>query len=93
MSTQKWQPISTAPKDGTDVLVYFQIAGTPIVHIAWFNSENEWERSGQYASAGESKDEYVGWWSYVRGSVTQEKLDEWRAPTHWQPFFPPGEQS
>lgn len=88
----KWQPIETAPKDGTIVLVFAEIATVEVVHLAWFNSEEEWERSGKFfASAGQTKDDWVGWWSYTRECVTQEKLDEWRTPTHWTPYTSPSE--
>ena len=36
----------------------------------------------------------VGWWSYVRHSVSQEKLEGSYAPTHWMPLpEPPREAS
>lgn len=86
----EWQPIETAPKDGTTILVFFEVATVEVVHLAWFNSEEEWERSGQFCACdGEKKVDYVGWWSYVRNSVSQEKLDEWRTPTHWMPYKGP----
>lgn len=73
-----WQPIETAPRDGTDVLVLHSRHNVPVVHIAWYRDGSE-ELMG-----GEPFD--IGWWSYIRGSVTQELLDEYRAPTHWMPL-------
>ncbi len=85
----EWQPIETAPKDGTMVLVYFTVAGTSVVHLAWYNSAEEWVRSGAKFDGWNTIEEWEGWWSYTRGSVTQEKLDEWQTPTHWAPFNGP----
>lgn len=86
-----WQPIETAPKDGTMVLVYFTVAGTSVVHLAWYNSAEEWVRSGAKFDGWNTIEEWEGWWSYTRGSVTQEKLDEWQTPTHWAPWNGPQE--
>lgn len=81
-----WQPIKTAPKDGTDILVYKDIATVPVVHIAWYRSEEEWNESGQFCGGWDSLEEWQGWWSYTRNSVTQEKLDGYAEPTHWMPL-------
>jgi hypothetical protein len=82
----EWQPISTAPKDGEDIIVGFDIADVWIVHVAWWRSEDETLGALPVAS------DDVGWWSYVRGSVSQEKLDGYREPTHWieLPTLPQG---
>lgn len=81
-----WQPIETAPKDGTDVLVFFDCATVPVVHIAWYRSREEWESSGQFCGGWDSLEEWEGWWSYTRGSVSQEKLEGYSTPTHWMPL-------
>ncbi len=73
-----WQPIKTAPKDGTNIIVGFDFASVWIIHAAWWDNA-EWR--------DEADD--VGWWSYTLGSVTQEKLEGARAPTHWIPLPPP----
>lgn len=86
-----WQPIETAPKDGTMVLVYLDVAGTSVVHLAWYNSAEEWARSGAKFDGWNTIEEWEGWWSYTRGSVTQEKLDGWQTPTHWAPYNGPKE--
>ena len=67
-----WMPIETAPRDGSDVIVGYEVASTWIVRSAWWRDEDEDEDDGDPA----------GWWSY-RSSVTQEMLDDDRQPTHW----------
>jgi len=74
-----WQPIETAPRDGTDVIVGFDRADTWIVHVAW------WRTGEEYGCTANDR----GWWSYTLGSVTQEQLDEDRTPTHWMPLPDP----
>lgn len=85
----EWQPIETAPKDGTDVIVRCYAAGAEFVHIAWYRSKDEWEESGQYCGGWDSLADWEGWWSYVRTSVSQERLEGWHAPTHWMPLPAP----
>jgi hypothetical protein len=69
-----WQPIESAPKDGTEVIVGVDIASVWITRGAF------------YVAPGErDSDDSVGWWSY-KHSVTQEKLDDIYEPTHWLPM-------
>ena len=70
-----WRPIKTALRDGTDIIVGFDFASVWIVHVAWY-------RDGGFENGVECPDD-IGWWSYVRHSVTQEKLEGHYAPTHW----------
>ena len=95
MMTKKpeWNPIETAPKDGTDILVCFEFATVLIAHIAWYRSSEEWHTSGQHTGEWNSLEEWEGWWSYTQNSVSQEKLDGHMTPKYWMPLpdFPPGE--
>jgi len=83
-----WQPIETAPKDRTDVLVLLNCAGVAVVHIAFWRSREEWELSGQYCGGWDSLEDWEGWWSYTENSVGQSKLDGLWFPTHWMPLPP-----
>jgi hypothetical protein len=75
----EWQPIETAPKDGTDVIVMYMHIETQVVHNAfWMDEKDCW--------AGDNPG---GWWSYVHSEVSRELLDDWRTPTHWMPLPPP----
>jgi hypothetical protein len=38
-----WQPIETAPKDGTDVLVGFANQNRPSVVVGWFDNWTEYD--------------------------------------------------
>lgn len=81
-----WQTIDTAPKDGTEVLVYIDVATVGVVHIAWWeNDEHDLWRDQGF----DNKAEVIGWWSYTCGSVSQEKLNDYLSPTHWAPYNPP----
>lgn len=76
-----WLPIETAPKDGSDIIVGFDSASVWIVHVAWWRDLEDWMRDDPQWS-----EEDVGWWSYTNHSVTQEKLEGHRTPTHWIPL-------
>ena len=73
-----WQPIETAPKDETPIIIGFNAAGTWIVHAAWWRDGAALQAMGLDFTPDDT-----GWWSYVSGSVSQEQLDGHRTPTHW----------
>lgn len=75
MAPKGWQPIETAPKDGTDVIVMYMHIETQIVHNAFFMSEAE-----------DCEPQDVGWWTYTHSEVSRELLNDWRTPTHWMPL-------
>lgn len=78
----EWQPIETAPKDGTTVIVGFDIASVWIVRSACWDDGQGWDSTGF-----DSLDEARGWWSYCN-SVSSEKLEGIYEPTHWMPLPP-----
>jgi hypothetical protein len=71
----EWQPIETAPKDGTEVIVMHRHIETQIVHNAFWIAKEETDDPND-----------VGWWSYEYSEVGRIKLDDWLAPTHWIPL-------
>ena len=85
----EWQPIETAPKDGTDIIVGRDIGTVWVVHVAWYRTLEEIQ---EMEGMGDWAPEHEGWWSYTRSAVSQEHLmDTWRRPTHWMPLpAPPG---
>lgn len=90
---QGWLPMETAPKDGTDVLVWIDVATVPVVHLAWFNSEDDWIKYVEASGSDTPLEEYVGWWTYPVGSVSQEKLDGHRTPLFWMPYIVPSTEN
>lgn len=72
-----WQPIETAPKDGTEILV-IEPHGQAVAH--WDESEGgEWDHGLQ---------RLVGGGQWVDGTVGDWGCQEyrWLQPTHWMPL-------
>ena len=83
-----WQPIETAPKDGTDILVGWWSAGVWFVRNAWWDDGFDIEL-GAIDPAGE------GWW-YPNTSVGTYKVcrenNAVDGPQYWMPMpGPPAE--
>lgn len=76
-----WQPIETAPKDGTDIIVYCGPSCDPMYGIAhWSEAVDAVYAEGQSA---ETKQEmtragWVMWWQ------ADAMKHQW--PTHWRPI-------
>ncbi len=81
-----WQPIETAPKDGTQVIL---TNGVSVAQGNWLHSEpfirEHRDLEGRYIDQDES-DGYDGWIDFIGGMMPE--------PTHWMPLpTPPKEQS
>lgn len=82
-----WQPIETAPKDGTEVLGYRADCG--VLLIQWsclqeFLTERELEGMDEITTFAED-------WFYA-DFVAGGRLEGSELPTHWMPLpTPPGE--
>lgn len=78
-----WQPIETAPKDGTEILGYRADCG--VLLIRWtcpfeFCTDEELEKMGE-DSAGQDD------WFYA-DFLTGGRLEGSETPTHWMPLPP-----
>lgn len=71
----EWQPIETAPKDGTKILAYDE----GIILTAWTNDANEYQ-GGRGGPAGWFSGQYRDHWG------DYPVLD---TPTHWMPIPAP----
>ena len=94
----EWQPIETAPKDGTWILVWGGSAddGHETYHLTWNDPEKQADQDAVIASINSRP--VVAFWkdseSYNRGDWSYAAWDcGWRNfyenPTHWMPLPPP----
>ena len=75
----EWQPIDTAPKDGTIVLGYFDNDDE-----TFFMSHIMWVKNGEMVCGGNENDGLVGpqkWFSLLSRRGVE--------PTHWMPLPAP----
>ncbi len=68
-----WQPIETAPKDGSEVLLYLGPPWNGIEKAAWYVHWGNWQAGG--IPSDTARDELYG----IGAAV----------PTHWMPLPPP----
>ena len=82
--TDEWQPIATAPKDGTDIIAWGHVCGLCLARwtsSAALLSEEEIESSGM----SDTEAEECGW--FCAGFLSPQSLDGIE-PTHWRPRGP-----
>ncbi|WP_442917367.1 hypothetical protein [Magnetovibrio sp. PR-2] len=72
-----WQPIESAPKDETDIIVGYDFGTVWVVHVAFWREVDNNDKSMGWT------DDDTGWWSYIENSITQTKLEGHHTPTHW----------
>jgi hypothetical protein len=72
-----WQPIETAPKDGTPVWLWWPSPDSEAITGWW--SEGWYEGDRLVRSD-------AGW---VGNEASSHRLDEWSQPTHWMPLPAP----
>ena len=81
MPVSGWQPIETAPKDGTQIIL---TNGVSVAQGEWLHQEpyarENRDLDGRYISQDEF-DGFDGWIDFVGGMLPE--------PTHWQPLPPP----
>ena len=70
MSNDKWLPMDTTPKDGTEIIILFDSASVDVVRLCWWDDGTPQPWNG----IDEQRSDDIGWWSY-RHSVTQEKIE------------------
>ena len=83
----RWLPIESAPKDGTEILAWRDDAGAFMVR--WcapidFATDRELEEIDEATAEAED-------W-FCADFCVGHRLEGSEVPTHWQPITPPGEE-
>ena len=65
----KWEPIETAPKDGTEIVLWCAVSKSLLTKCRWMKKK--------YSD--------LGWhqWLLDAGSVPFQRLESYEVPTHW----------
>lgn len=81
----EWQPIETAPKDGTEIIL---VRGNRVTCGTWFDEReicaSEYHANGTYLGNYETGEVVPGQWMSWDGGFTDEA-----PPTHWMPMPTP----
>lgn len=95
MTYGAWQPIETAPKDGTEILVVSGTGGTGVLLARWIALQDflTTSEAEEYADAGMSESDLeIPCWFYA-DFVHGDRLAPDCQPTHWMPLpLPPVEE-
>ena len=76
----EWFGIETAPRDGTEILLYKDIATIGIVRNGRWVKQTDWsDQDNEFPD---------GWWCYTN-CISQEMLEGIYLPTHWTPLPQP----
>lgn len=74
LAPYQWQPIETAPKDGTEVILWFPFKGIAINGLYGEVSEGDWETGNRT------------WMEWLVADELWFQEDPSQAPTHWMPL-------
>lgn len=85
----QWQPIETAPKDGTKIVIWSKLYASFCPIAAWCTSTGEadangWEYDPWYSPPCAETDGFLG---------TEEDIEGGAMPTHWMPLSNPNPQN
>ena len=83
-----WQPIETAPKDGTSLLLIAATYRNPVPMIGHWGQNNAWDEEYHWL-LGETDDWPTKRASKFRKRAAAEMLGIISTPTHWMPLPPP----
>jgi hypothetical protein len=75
-----WQPIETAPKDGTEILAWREDCG---VFLARYGCMYDFLTESEMSEYEDETCSQKDWWS--ADFITGCRLDLSEDPTHWQP--------
>jgi len=74
LAPHQWQPIETAPKDGTEIILWFPFKDIAINGLYGEVSEGDWETG------------YRKWMEWLVADELWFQEDPSQAPTHWMPL-------